>query len=55
MQVLAVFGVTLVTLIWGTALLRWRGALDVEITRRPRNYQRRIDREFAAIVAHWDA
>lgn len=55
MQVLAVFGVTIVTLVMGTALVGWRGAIsDVSIPSRSRE-QAHIDREFAAIVAHWDA
>jgi hypothetical protein len=55
MQVLAVFGVTIVTLVMGTALVGWRGALsDMSIQSRTRE-QALIDREFASIVAHWDA
>ena len=54
MQVLAVFGVTIVTLVMGTALVGWRGAIsDMSSLSRPRD-QALIDREFAAIVANWD-
>ncbi len=55
MQVLAVFGVTIVTLVMGTALVGWRGAM-VEFGAEDRwsDEQALIDREFAAIVANWD-
>ncbi len=51
MSVLAVFGVTLVTLVMGTALVGWR-EMTAELWRT--GDQAHIDREFAAIVARWD-
>jgi len=50
MSVLAVFGVTLVTLVMGTALMGWR-EMTVELWKSDQDH---VDREFAAIVAHWD-